>query len=303
VGDALTELLAKRGLMFLVEGQQVIVTSPDRKTAKLLSASYDVSDLAPGGGEEVARFAALVPTFVCPTSWQEKGGKGRIKVVDGALAVEQDPIVQHAVAVFLDKLRQARGLALKENLKPEEVALKSSYALAKANLDKVVTANFSLESPLVDVLSWLSRSTATRIIVDEASLAQAGLWSHQPAKVVVEKQPLYEALSSLLTPIGMTFRIVDERTVQVFARQSLPDRYDFELYLMADLLAARLDPKEIVSRLRGQFEAATWSEGGGLGAIEFDEASKCLLVVQAPDSQVRLENMLLRAKPNSRPTP
>jgi hypothetical protein len=69
------------------------------------------------------------------------------------------------------------------------------------------------------------------------------------------------------------------------------------------LLAARLDPKEIVSRLRGQFEAATWTDGGGLGAIEFDEAGKCLLVVQAPDSQVRLETMLLRAKPNSRPAP
>ena len=41
----------------------------------------------------------------------------------------------------------------------------------------------------------------------------------------------------------MTYRIVDERTLQVFARQSQADRFEFEIYPMADLLAARLRRK------------------------------------------------------------
>ena len=294
VGNALTEVLAKRGLMFLVEGQQLIVTSPDRKAAKPASVSYDVRDLAGQGGNDIAGVMTLVTRFVSPGRWQENGGQGHAKLSDGMLLVEQDPITQREVALFLDKLRQARGLVLKGNLKPEDVTLKSMYDRAKENLDKTVTANFSLESPLVDVLAWLSRATATRFVIDEASLAQAGLWSQVPATVVAEKQPLYEVLSALLSPIGMTYRIVDERTLQVFARQAQADRMECEIYSLKDLLAARLDASEIVERLRKQFDPASWTEGGGLGAIQFDEPSQSLLVVQTPEAQIRLENMLLR---------
>ncbi len=229
--------------------------------------------------------------------------KGEVKAADGSLVVDQDLFVQRDVAIFLDKLRQTRGLPVKGNLKPEDVAMKSRYSRAKANLDKVVTANFGLETPLVEVLTWLGRTTGTRILIDEASLSQAGLWSHGPAKVVADHQPLHEVLGALLTPIGMTYRIVDERTVQVFARQAQADRLEFEIYPMADLLAAKLDPKEILPRIRGQFDPASWTDGGGLGMVEFDEAGKCLLVVQSPEAQIRLENMLMRAKPSSRPAP
>jgi hypothetical protein len=303
VGDALTEVLAKRGLMFLVDGQQLIVTSPDRKAAKLASASYDVQDLAGQSGADIAGVMTLVTRYVNPASWQENGGAGRAKVADGTLLVEQDPITQHNIALFLNKLRQARGLTLKGDVKPEDVLLKSKYSRAKANLDKQVTANFSLESPLIDVLTWLGRTTGTRIVIDEASLAQAGLWSHVPAKVVAEKQPLYDVLSALLSPIAMTYRIVDERTVQVFARQSQNARMEVEIYPLKDLLAARLEPAEVVDRLRKQFDPSSWTEGGGLGAMEFDEPSQSLLVVQTPEAQIRLENLLLRAKPGARPAP
>ncbi|HVU86347.1 MAG TPA: hypothetical protein VHD36_03435 [Pirellulales bacterium] len=302
VGDALTEVLAKRGLMFLVDGQQLVVTSPDRKAAKPSSVSYDVHDLAGQGGDDIAGVMTLVTRFVSPAGWQETGGPGRARIADGMLQIEQDPITQRNVALFLDKLRVARGLAPKET-KPEDVTLKSKYARAKATLDQVMTANFSVETPLVEVLSWLGREKSTRVVIDEASLAQAGLWSHVPAKVVVEKQPLYEFLSALLSPLGMTYRIVGDRTVQVFARQSQGDRMEFEIYSLKDLLAARLDAAEIIERLRKQFDPASWTEGGGLGAMEFDEPSQSLLVVQTPEAQVRLENLLLRAKPGARPMP
>jgi len=302
VGDALTMVLAKRGLMYLVEGQQVIVTSQDRKAATLASVRYDVSDLAPAA-DDVAHLASLVTRFVAPTSWQDHGGQGQLKIDAGSLSVDQSAIVQRQVAAFLDKLRQARGMTAKSELRPEEVTLKTRYTRAKANLDKSITANFSLETPLIDVLTWLSRTAATRILIDEASLAQAGIWSRSPATVVVDHKPLHESLTALLAPAGMTYRIVDERTIQVFARQSLNDRYEFEVYPVTDLLAGRLEPAELISRLREQFDPATWTEGGGHGAIEYDATGKCLLVVQTPESQVRLENLLLRARPGSRAAP
>ena len=38
----------------------------------------------------------------------------------------------------------------------------------------------------------------------------------------------------------------------------------------------------MLTRLRDKFDPASWTEGGGLGAIELDEAGKYLLVVQSP---------------------
>ena len=78
VGDALTDVLSKRGLMYLVEGQQVIVTSPERKAAGLVTVTYDVRDLwRPEAASEVDRLAAMVSTLRCSAPWQDHGGKGR----------------------------------------------------------------------------------------------------------------------------------------------------------------------------------------------------------------------------------
>jgi hypothetical protein len=300
VGDALAEVLAKRGLVYVTAGQQLLVTTPDRQAQALSTVKYDVHDLVSAGPGDEGQLGSLVARFVAPATWEERGGKARVTPGDGELIVEQHSLVERRIAAFLDKLRLARGLPAKGNSRPD-AALASKYSRAKANLDAVVTANFALATPLADVLTWLARSTSTRILIDEVSLADAGLWSRSPASVVADHQPLHEVLSVLLAPVGMTYRIVDERTIQVFARRAVADRLEVELYPIEDLLARRLDPKELVARLRERLGQAAWSDGGGLGAIELDAGGKFLLVVQSPEAQVRLENLLVRATPTSRP--
>ena len=93
-------------------------------------------------------------------------------------------------------------------------------------------------------------STSTRILIDEVSLADAGLWSRSPAAVVADHQPLREVLTALLTPLGMTYRIVDEKTVQVFARRDLPNCLEVEVFPVENLLARHLEPKELVAHSR-----------------------------------------------------
>jgi hypothetical protein len=302
VGAALDTVLAPRGLAYVVRNEQLIVTSQAPSAEGILEVKYDVTDLE-AAGFDANRLAVLVTRFVAPRSWQERGGKAGLKASQGELLVEQTPLEQRHTAVFLDKLRLARGLAAKGGLRPDEASLKSRYNRAKANLDKEVTANFSLETPLAEVLSWLGRATGTRILIDEASLAEAGQSGRAPATLVADHQPLHEVLVALLTPLRMTFRVVDEKTVQVFDKQLVPERVEFELYAVSDLLASRLDPKELLAKLREHVDPASWTEDSGIGAMELDEAGKQLLVIQSPAAQIRLENLLSRAKPGNRPRP
>jgi hypothetical protein len=300
VGQVLVEVLAKRGLVHVIHGQQLTVTSPEGRAGGEATIRYDVHDLAAAGGDNAGHLATLVARYAAPAAWQEHGGSGRITSSDDELIVEQTSLVQRRVVDFLNKLRVVRGVAAKDTARSEEVSLKTRYSRAKTILDKQVTANFGLETPLCEVLAWLARNTGARILIDEASLDEAGLWCRSPVTVIADHEAFYEVLTGLLTPAGMTYRIVDERTLQVFARRSLPNRLEFEVYPVTGLLANRLDPQEMLARLRDRFDAASWIEGGGLGSVELDEAGKCLLVVQSPESQIRMEHLLLRAQAPNR---
>ena len=303
VGAALDAGISKYGLVHVIEGQQLIITSTAGQSDALTTARYDVHDLAPEGREETDRLALQVARYVAPATWHDRGGKAHVESADGELIVEQTPLAQRSVTAFLDKLRQARGLVAKGTSRQEDAALKTRYGRAKATLDKVVTANFAIETPMADVLAWLGRSTGARILIDEASLWETGSWPRIPATVVADHQPLHEVLTALLGPAGMTYRVVDERTIQVFAIRAAAERYEFEVYPVRDLLAGRLDSKELLARLREQFDPATWTEGGGSGAIDIDASGKFLLVLQSPEAQVRLENLLVRAQSGKRKTP
>ena len=302
VGAALETVLTPRGLAYVVRDQQLVITTQAPAAEGILEAKYDVSDLE-AAGVDANRLAVLVARFVAPWSWQEHGGTAGVKGAQGELIVEQTAVEQRHAAAFLDRLRLARGLPAKGALRPDEASLKSRYSRARANLDKEVTANFSLETPLADVLSWLGRATGTRILIDEESLAEAGQSGRAPATLAADHQPLHEALVALLNPLSLTFRVVDEKTIQVFDKQLLAERVEFELYPVGDLLDGGLDPKQLLVKLREHVDPGSWTEGSGLGAMELDEASKYLLVVQSPAAQIRLENLLSRAKTGNRPRP
>ena len=108
VGQVLVEVLAKRGLVHVVRGQQLIVTSPEGRATALTTAKYDINDLVAAGKSDAGQLASLVARYAAPAAWQERGGVGRITPSDDELVVEQMPLVQHRVGEFLDKLRMAR---------------------------------------------------------------------------------------------------------------------------------------------------------------------------------------------------
>ena len=200
VGDALTDLLAKQGLMFLVEGQQLIVTSPDRKAAKPATVSTKFTILLRTGREDLARLTTMVVQFVVPASWQENGGKGRVKAADRSLVVEQDLFVQRDMAMFLDKLRQTRALPVKGNLKPEDVAAKVELQPRKSESRQGRDGEFRTRYAAGRSALLVGAGNWHAILIDEASLSQAGLWSHVPAKVVADHQPLFEVLARCCRP-------------------------------------------------------------------------------------------------------
>jgi hypothetical protein len=295
VGELLSSVLAEHRLIYEIQGQQLLVTAA---IVPPVVGKYDVSELLKADKGAAAQLPALVARFVSPNSWEATGGKGKISLSDdGKLIVEHSPAVQRRVCTFIERLRVARGFTPKTAPANSDLVLKTKYGRVKERLQKSpITATYGIETPLCEVLDWLGRATGTRILIDGVSLTQVERTARSPVTLIADKQPLDEALTSLLDPLDLTFRVIDEKTLQVYAKKPLGERYEFEIHPVRELVDGATKPDKILSVIHEKIDPKSWSEAGGPGVIEYDAASKSLLVLQSATAQIRLEKMLDKSR-------
>ena len=202
VGDALQAAAAEHGLAAIVDGGQVIVTSPADYRETLRKVRYTVADLTGEDKASVAELAALVRLLVAPESWQSGGGRGTIEPDQGALVVMQTGDVHQQVLVFCEKLRNARQKPLRSHVNPEQFTLITRLNQARKMLDRPVTANYHQPATLAKILAFLAEAAGIDILVDHAALATAETSDRVETTLTVEKQGLGAALTTLLRPLG-----------------------------------------------------------------------------------------------------
>ncbi|MFN0021088.1 MAG: SHD1 domain-containing protein, partial [Pirellulaceae bacterium] len=95
LGSLLSLLCLNLGLTWTVDGDKILITSPEAAEKKLIAINYDVRDLT-GGGDFDSLIDAITST-VHPSSWQDVGGPGDIDVVDGGLAIKQSVQVHRII--------------------------------------------------------------------------------------------------------------------------------------------------------------------------------------------------------------
>jgi hypothetical protein len=292
VGQILQKVVSSRGLAAVVEEGQMLVTSPPDRREKLWPRRYTVSDLAGDDPTAVAELAAVIGKLVAPDSWRQSGGRGTIEPDGGALAVVQTGVVHDEILTFCEKLRNARGKPLRSRQSPERFGLETRLDRAQATLNRPVTANFHEPTPLIEVLGYLGKLAETDILVDRLALSAAGVSDRTDARVTVEKQPLAEALPALLNPLGLEYRVIDAKTLQVTTRKAVAARLELEFYPVNKLLANGRTGPALVEQIKGRLAGSTWSDAGGPGVLYFDQPSSCLIVLQSQPVQGELARLL-----------
>jgi hypothetical protein len=298
VGEVLQKVVSSRGLAAVAEGGQMLLTSPAEHREKLWPRAYTVSDLTgqePAGhprSGSVAELAAVVQKLVAPDSWRPNGGRGSIEPDGDALAVVQTSVVHHQVLTFREKLRNARGKPLRSKSSPDQFALESRLDRAQATLSRPVTANFHQPTPLIEVLAYFGKLAEADILVDRLALAAAGLSDRKDASVTVENKPLGEALDELLGPLGLAYRVIDARTLQVTTRKAVDTHLELEFYPVRELLTGATTGPALVEQIKSRLAGSSWSDAGGPGVLYFDQPSGCLIVLQSQPVQGELARLL-----------
>src|SRR5207247_748683 len=89
------------------DGVRVVLPKPDERRA----TDFDVKDLVTG--TDAAAIGQLIEHFVAPATWKSAGGAGAIQVNGTTLHIEQSDAVRRQVVICCERLRLARGLALR----------------------------------------------------------------------------------------------------------------------------------------------------------------------------------------------
>jgi hypothetical protein len=285
VAQVLDESLAPLKLGFVVDQQSVLITSLRRQRDSLSKVEYAVSDLA-ADNQALEELAGLCLRLVEPASWQAAGGKGTAEVAAGGLMINQNRAVHRQLQQTFGKLRLARGLSASD----ARLTLDTRRAQSRERLARPITANFVQETPLDKVLAHLARSANSVIVVDSAALADAGLSPETTTTLKAAKRPLSEALTTVLGPLGLSWRAVDDHTFQV-TTQAAVGAAELEFHAAADLVGSEQTAAQLVERV-GQALTAAGGDGMPVPVVHFDQPSGYLLVLASQREQAELGSLL-----------
>ncbi len=292
VAGALAHVLSPLGLTFVARQNQLWITSPDRDRRIVPESDYTVSDLTGDHPVRAAELVQLMRRMIAPDTWRDAGGQGTIRSQGDRLWIQQDSTVRRRILSFCEKLRLARGLPLKSKYGAERFPLSTPTARARAMLARPVMANFHTPEPLTEVLDYLASSAKATIVVDWLALTAEGIPPGVEASVNVHDKPLRQALAELLEPLGLTYRPIDDDTLEVTTPEAAMTRLTLQFHSAGDLIAGPATVESLIGDLKGRLKGAGWDEEGGPGAIHYDSLSGCLIVRHAQPVQARIETLL-----------
>ncbi|NQU20366.1 MAG: hypothetical protein HQ567_03720 [Candidatus Nealsonbacteria bacterium] len=292
VGRILGKMISDRGLAAEIDDGQVLVTSPAERRQTLRQRRYTLHLLVGDKASTTAELAAMVRKLVAPASWDTAGGRGTVAPDGNALAVVQTAEVHHHILFFCEKLRVARGLSPRSRINPDLFKLDTRHQRARRALSLPVTVNFHHPAPLQQIAAHLEEPTGLDILFDRVAMARQRWSPTSEASVNAEKEPLGVVLRQLLDPMGLAYRVIDAKTLQITTAAAASARMQLEFYPVGKLLGNGRPAAELSEQIRTGVAPTTWTSTGGPGVLYFDESSTCLIVLQSQPAQVALGRLL-----------
>ena len=282
LADLLERLLEPRGLMYVVQAGQLRITSLSHQKDVRRAEEYPLAELARDAAAAEA-LLQLVKTF------SESGGT--FTLAEGQLKVEHHEMAHRRVNELLKKLKAARSAA-SQSADQSQAALATRFGKVRELLLKPLTVNY-VEQPLDALLLQLDKRCGVNLFVDAIALSSAGLSPRMMATVRnKEAEPLAAILVALLETLELTYRVVDAKTVQITTPQAAAARRELEFHPLAGIADTPTAVANLMTALRKEIASETWDAANSGVAMQYDPASKCLIVLHTQTVQVQVEETL-----------
>lgn len=294
VAQLLSGALTAHRLTYEVGDGQMIVTKRPKAKGDIRRMRFPIADLVGKDQRQRTKLANLIRSMVTPDSWQQAGGSARIEQVNGDFVIEHTESARYKILFLCEKLRVARGDSPISQLDPSLFTLDTRSTRAIAALKSAVRLNFFRSTRLVEILNHLRTETGAIFLVDWTSLAEIGWSPDAKTTFTAADIPLADALDSLLSPLGLAYRIVDETTFQVVSEHTLNARYDVEFYPLSESAVSDTNTTELLQWIQSEMGDELFVEEGGGGVLHVDthSESNCLIARLPQTAQMQLAELL-----------
>jgi len=292
LATVLSAVLSQQGLTYQVQEDQLLITTTRAVDRSLHTYVFPVDDLVGGEPAAAAELAGRMKELVAPATWEATGGAATIEVESGRLRITQTRPILYRLVIFSEKLRVARGLKPRSRIAPHRFRLTSRTTPAAKELRQKITLTFHTPTRLVEVMQYFETASGMRVLFDWGSLASQGFDPAGRISCAIEDRPLSDALSALLTPLGLAWQVVDKDTIEVFSRSDIPAKMQVEFYPVGPILDSGSSPENLLTELRSGTGPSRWNLEEGGGHIEFDAPSRHLIVRQISPVQAEVESWL-----------
>ncbi len=278
---ALEKVSETLGLVPEIREQHILLTLPEGKIDKPETDRYPVEDLLEAiEALDSAELIALIEEMIATKSWQSANGPGEIRIEGGELVILQTSRNQYRITQLLDKLRLIHHLDPKSSLDPEVLA---PEAFGWDHLQQRITLNYLKPVPLREILNMIAEQGNLHILIDRPALASVGLSPRNRAMLRIEQGTIADALSQLLSPLGLTYRILEHDVIEVTSSEEAESRKTVEIH--------RYPPPEadesiddLVATLKAMAPDSLETEGSDT-AFWVDEEADCLVLRESQPFQ------------------
>ncbi len=289
VADVLARGLAPLALEHRVEGDQLFITRRPKEESGIRTVTFKVDDLVGNDEKQLQQLGSWIKDFVEPESWSSRGGIGTITFRGNELIIEQYETIQFEILGFCEKLRVARGLTKKSPYDASQFQLATRSERVEAKFAQSITLTYIRPAPLQRILDRLAQASKLQILIDWRALGEAGWSPDAEVRFSVADQPLAKALSTLLDPMDLAYRVIDESTLQITTPTVVDSRLEVEFYRVPK---PDDDGTKLVQAAREALGPANFRDFGGAGQLAFDQPSNCLLVSLSQTRQRELQTWL-----------
>jgi formylglycine-generating enzyme required for sulfatase activity/serine/threonine protein kinase len=217
---------------------------------------------------------------VHPSTWDQVGGYGNLKLGQGILLVWQSFQIQTEIE------RQFPGDLTR-------IELPATPAPNETEVDRALSTLVSLSpagEPLDEVLQGLDKESGLQIVIKSTTLEEAGVALNTPCHLELDRVPLRTALAFLLEPFGLTY-VVDGKAVLVTTTADAAATLTTSSYDLTKMIAAFCDADAIKACVTGLIYCSTWNDVGGNGILRFSPDDRQLVVTQSYQGTVGVRRL------------
>ena len=289
IEEILTVALKPLRLQPVVVNDQIVLVRGGNNPRR--TVTYAVDDLA-RDPDAMEQLVATIQQLVAPESWQAAGGAGTIAIDGEQLKIETGEAIQYEVLLLLERSRAALGLSPRSKYPAALVGAQAAPVALAQRLSAPATFTFSQYTPLREIFRHWQEEMQVAVLVDWPTLTDLRLWPNTRIACSSAEKPWDAALDEVLTPLGLAWRPIDKRTIEITTLEKAAADPLVEIYRLNSQAITGID--DLAGKLQQVAADGDGPHDSPSARIVFDAEHHLLLVRDGAAAQRRIAAWLTR---------